>query len=101
MYCSTYVLNLRICNVYAYMYILKVNGYFPDGVGSKPWNDTNPQAPMQFINDTENWYSTWDTNGDSALQVRGLAIATDTCIINFYSTQSKSEGLHFPCSSVK
>jgi hypothetical protein len=45
-----------------------VNGYFPDGVGGKPWNDTNPQAPMQFINDTENWYSTWDTT-DSALQV--------------------------------
>eukprot|EP00953_Heterococcus_sp_UTEX-ZZ885_P030907 16286-Heterococcus_DN1.PRE.2 len=51
-----------------------VNGYFPDGLGSKPWNDTNPQAPMQFINNTENWYSTWGTDGDSALQVDAVIL---------------------------
>jgi hypothetical protein len=43
-------------------------GYFPDGVGNKPWSNTDPHAINAFNNAQPQWYSTW--NGEaSALQI--------------------------------
>jgi len=44
------------------------NGYFPDGVGGKPWTDTSAHAANDFWNARGSWQPTWQ--GDSiALQV--------------------------------
>jgi len=40
------------------------NGYFPDGVGNKPWTNTNPNAIDQFWSAVNTWYATWQ--GESA-----------------------------------
>lgn len=36
------------------------NGYFPDGVGGKPWTDADPHSVNAFYNAKDTWYSTWD-----------------------------------------
>lgn len=46
------------------------NGWFPDGVGSKPWVDTSPTAPFDFYNATDKWYKTWPDDHKE----RGMAI---------------------------
>jgi beta-glucanase (GH16 family) len=35
------------------------NGYFPDGVGSKPWVDGSEMAMSQFWNASSSWLPTW------------------------------------------
>lgn len=35
------------------------NGYFPDGVGNKPWTDTSPNAMDSFWGAVNTWYPTW------------------------------------------
>jgi len=48
------------------------NGYFPDGVGGKPWSDTSQHAVNEFYAAKSNWSSTWSTSSDphaAALQV--------------------------------
>ncbi|KAG0278786.1 hypothetical protein BGZ95_003184, partial [Linnemannia exigua] len=44
-------------------------GYFPDGVGGKPWSDKSPHAVNEFYAAKADWYPTWgDENGlDRAL----------------------------------
>ena len=36
-----------------------ISGYFPDGVGGKPWSDKDPHAVNEFWNAKAQWYSTW------------------------------------------
>eukprot|EP00238_Polyblepharides_amylifera_P011564 CAMPEP_0196579496 /NCGR_PEP_ID=MMETSP1081-20130531/22034_1 /TAXON_ID=36882 /ORGANISM="Pyramimonas amylifera, Strain CCMP720" /LENGTH=233 /DNA_ID=CAMNT_0041899113 /DNA_START=633 /DNA_END=1331 /DNA_ORIENTATION=- len=36
-----------------------VSGYFPDGVGNKPWNDQSSTAAKDFWDGREQWYPTW------------------------------------------
>ncbi|KAI0791239.1 concanavalin A-like lectin/glucanase domain-containing protein [Abortiporus biennis] len=38
------------------------NGWFPDGVGDKPWLDGSLTAMRDFAKDQDNWYSTWPKN---------------------------------------
>jgi len=45
-----------------------VNGYFPDGVGNKPWTDGSQHAVNEFWDANNGWYSTWNGN-NCALQV--------------------------------
>jgi hypothetical protein len=33
-----------------------VTEYFPDGVGGKPWNNTDPKAPLRFHEATSQWH---------------------------------------------
>jgi beta-glucanase (GH16 family) len=40
------------------------NGYFPDGVGDKPWKDSSSTASTDFWNSKEEWFPTW--KGDAA-----------------------------------
>jgi hypothetical protein len=35
------------------------NGYFPDGVGGKPWTDTSAHAANDFWGAVDTWYPTW------------------------------------------
>jgi len=44
------------------------NGYFPDGMGGKPWSDTDPHAINSFWNAVNQWYPTW-VGENAALQV--------------------------------
>jgi len=41
-----------------------VNGYFPDGMGGKPWTDLDPHAMNAFYAGINQWYPGW--KGDSA-----------------------------------
>jgi len=43
-------------------------GYFPDGVGSKPWSNSDPHAVNAFWKAASEWYQTWKGE-DAALQV--------------------------------
>lgn len=43
-------------------------GFFPDGVGPKPWSNTDPNAINAFYNSEPQWYPTW-RGESSALQV--------------------------------
>jgi hypothetical protein len=43
------------------------NGYFPDGVGGKPWTNTSPTTAADFWNNKAQWLSTWGyENGNTA-----------------------------------
>jgi len=35
------------------------NGYFPDGMGNKPWSDTSDNAPDEFWNSVNQWLPSW------------------------------------------
>jgi len=44
------------------------NGYFPDGVGNKPWSNEDPHADNAFWNSLNSWYPSWKGE-QAALQV--------------------------------
>lgn len=51
------------------------NGYFPDGVGAKPWSDKSQQAAKEFNNNIQNVVRSWDLIGtESALQIRSVKV---------------------------
>jgi hypothetical protein len=35
------------------------NGWFPDGVGNKPWLDGSATAMLDFIKSKDQWLKTW------------------------------------------
>ena len=39
------------------------NGWFEDGVASKPWVDDSPTAMKEFWDARDQWYPTWKANG--------------------------------------
>ncbi|KAL2690608.1 concanavalin A-like lectin/glucanase domain-containing protein, partial [Phyllosticta citricarpa] len=39
------------------------NGWFPDGKSSKPWIDNSPTAKKDFWDARNQWYPTWEKNG--------------------------------------
>lgn len=52
-----------------------VNGYFPDGVGDKPWSDASSTAASDFNKALSSITETWDLVGDeSALQIRSVKV---------------------------
>jgi len=44
------------------------NGYFPEGVGSKPWSDGDPHAVNTFYDKISSWSPSWQGD-DAALQI--------------------------------
>lgn len=51
------------------------NGYFPDGMGGKPWNDKSTTAYQDFNNALDAVIKTWDMQGDgSALQIKSVKV---------------------------
>lgn len=37
-----------------------VTEYFPDGVGGKPWSNSDPNSVNAFYNAQDSWYPTWN-----------------------------------------
>lgn len=48
------------------------NGFFPDGVGNKPWGDRSPTAPKEFWDANSAWYPTWGEGAKRGLTVRSV-----------------------------
>lgn len=44
------------------------NGYFPDGLGNKPWSNRSPHAVNEFYRAKDRWYPTWKGE-DASLRV--------------------------------
>lgn len=52
-----------------------VAGYFPDGMGGKPWSDKSSNAARDFNNAKDAWVKTWDLTGlESALQIKSVRV---------------------------
>lgn len=49
------------------------NSYFPDGVGGKPWSNSDPHAPNAFYDAKGRWQPTWKGE-DAALQVDSVKV---------------------------
>jgi len=49
-----------------------VGGYWPDGVGNKPWSNNSPNSVNQFYDAKGQWYSTWSEK--SAMVVDSVKI---------------------------
>ncbi|KAF9541998.1 hypothetical protein EC957_002501 [Mortierella hygrophila] len=56
-------------------------GYFPDGVGGKPWSDTSPHAINEFYAAKGDWYPTWGPEDglDRAMAVDYVRIYKNDC----------------------
>lgn len=46
-----------------------VNGYFPDGMGGKPWSDQSAHAANDFWAAADQWYPTWRAPGAGQMEV--------------------------------
>jgi hypothetical protein len=49
------------------------NGFFPDGVGNKPWGDASGISPKEFWDSKGQWLDTWgegDTRGMTVKSVK-------------------------------
>ncbi|EMC94585.1 glycoside hydrolase family 16 protein [Baudoinia panamericana UAMH 10762] len=44
------------------------NGWFDDGVASKPWVDASPSAKHDFWNARNQWYPTWQKSGEMIIK---------------------------------
>ena len=49
------------------------NGYFPDGVGNKPWSDTDSRSINSFYNNRGAWIPTWQGEG-AALKIDSIKV---------------------------
>ena len=49
-----------------------VNGYFPDGVGGKPWSDSSSRAAADFWDNKGTWWNTW--SDASAFQIDSVKV---------------------------
>ena len=50
-----------------------VSGFFPDGMGNKPWSDTSPHAVNGFWDQYDQWGPTWDGEG-AALKIDSVKV---------------------------
>lgn len=48
------------------------NGFFPDGVGNKPWGDGSPTAMKEFWDGQGSWYPTWGEGDERGLTVKNV-----------------------------
>lgn len=48
------------------------NGFFPDGVGNKPWGNQSPTAPKEFFDSMTNWLPTWGEGAARGLTVKSV-----------------------------
>ncbi|KAJ3128525.1 hypothetical protein HK098_004155 [Nowakowskiella sp. JEL0407] len=45
------------------------NGYFPDGIGKKPWIDSSPTARYDFWQARDTWLKTWSNDREKMMVV--------------------------------
>lgn len=50
------------------------NGYFPDGVGGKPWSDKTSTAFLDFNNALPSVVQSWGAGNEAALQIRSVNV---------------------------
>ncbi|KAI8356064.1 concanavalin A-like lectin/glucanase domain-containing protein [Mortierella sp. GBAus27b] len=57
------------------------SGYFPDGVGNKPWSDKSPHSINEFYAAKDDWYPTWgpESGTDRALAVDYIRVYRHDC----------------------
>jgi hypothetical protein len=48
------------------------NGFFPDGVGNKPWGDASGTAPKEFSDSESQWITTWGEGDKRGLTVKSV-----------------------------
>ncbi|KAF2691892.1 glycoside hydrolase family 16 protein [Lentithecium fluviatile CBS 122367] len=48
------------------------NGFFPDGVGNKPWGNQSPTAPKEFWDSVDNWLPSWGEGDKRGLSVKSV-----------------------------
>lgn len=48
------------------------NGFFPDGVGNKPWGDMSGTAPKEFWDSEPQWINTWGEGDKRGLTVKSV-----------------------------
>ncbi|KAF2795522.1 glycoside hydrolase family 16 protein [Melanomma pulvis-pyrius CBS 109.77] len=48
------------------------NGFFPDGIGNKPWGDLSPTAPKEFWDGQGSWIGTWGEGDKRGLTVKNV-----------------------------
>ncbi|OCK77836.1 glycoside hydrolase family 16 protein [Lepidopterella palustris CBS 459.81] len=48
------------------------NGFFPDGVGNKPWGDKSDNAPKAFWDSQSQWYPSWGAGDTKGLTVKSV-----------------------------
>ncbi|KAF2258385.1 concanavalin A-like lectin/glucanase [Lojkania enalia] len=48
------------------------NGFFPDGVGNKPWGNQSPTAPKEFWDNQATWYPTWEEGDKRGMTVKSV-----------------------------
>ncbi|KAL5410705.1 hypothetical protein PMIN04_010525 [Paraphaeosphaeria minitans] len=48
------------------------NGFFPEGVGNKPWGNQSPMAPKEFFDGMTNWLPTWGEGEKRGMTVRSV-----------------------------
>ena len=74
--CELFYLTFNICFIKTFHF----SGYFPEDASNapnppKPWNDLSETASLEFLNAKEQWYNTWDQEGDnSALQIDAIRV---------------------------
>lgn len=59
------------------------NGWFKDGASSKPWVDGDPNAKRAFWNAKDQWYPTWQENGQ--MIVKSVKVCLSAL---FYATKN-------------
>ncbi|KIW12162.1 hypothetical protein PV08_09437 [Exophiala spinifera] len=50
------------------------NGWFGDGLGGKPWENSSPFARKQFWDSRDQWYPTWQNRNGPSMQVKSVKI---------------------------
>jgi beta-glucanase (GH16 family) len=53
------------------------SGWFPDGVGDKPWADDDVDAERRFWNDVQTWLPTWGEGTSRGMTVRSVRMWQD------------------------
>ena len=51
-----------------------ISGFFPDGVGNKPWKDSSPTAARDFWSAKSQWYPTWKKANQDSFQIDSVEI---------------------------
>ena len=50
------------------------NGFWPDLVGDKPWNNASPTAPLEFWKASPLWLRTWGEGDTKGMTVKSVKV---------------------------
>jgi hypothetical protein len=55
-----------------YVAVGSTNGFFKDGIGSKPWGDQSETGPKQFWDAQGSWLPTWGEGSTRGMTVKSV-----------------------------